>query len=84
MATVTATVIPEGLALPASLMAELNLKPGAEITVIIAEEPRRLPPADLERLIKETRGMLAHLGGGMAEELIEQRREEERRFQAKT
>ncbi len=37
MATTIATVTPEGLALPADFMAELNLQPGTQITVTIGD-----------------------------------------------
>ena len=82
MATTTATVTPQGLALTPDFMAEHDLTPGTSIIVTVGEAPRRIP-ADIDKLIRETRGMLAAKGGGMAEELQQMRREDERRFQEK-
>lgn len=81
MATTTATVIPEGLALTPDFMAQHDLKPGARIVVTLAEEPSEIPK-HIQQLIDETCGMFAG-GPSMAEELIEDRREEERHFNEK-
>jgi hypothetical protein len=78
MATTIATVTKEGLALSPEIMADLGLKPGTQITVVIGDKPREAP-ADIQRLIRETRGMFAG-GRSMADELIEDRREDDRRF----
>ena len=87
MATTTAIVTHNGLVLPAKFMAELNLQPGVEVVVAISEQglvpsPDVLSP-ELERLIQETPGMFATAEGGMSDELIQLRREEEHRSQSK-
>ena len=82
MATTTATVIPQGLALTPDFMAEHDLVPGTSVVITVGEAPRKIP-AHIEQLIRETRGMFAGSGPSMAEELIEDRREEERRFNEK-
>ncbi len=82
MATTTATVIPQGLALTPDFMAQHDLTPGTSVTVTVGKAPRKLP-AHIEQLIEETCGMFAGTGPSMAEELIVERREEERRFNEK-
>ena len=79
--TTTATVIPEGLALARDFMAEHHLAPGTRVVITVTDLPRKIP-ADIERLIEETCGMFAG-GPSMADELIEDRREEDRRFNEK-
>ncbi len=79
--TTTATVIPEGLALAPDFMAEHDLAPGARVVITVSDLPRKIP-ADIERLIEETCGMFAG-GPSLVDDLIRDRREEDRRFNEK-
>jgi hypothetical protein len=62
-------------------MAEYNLEPGSKITVTLDSKPSEVP-SDIDVLIRETRGMFAG-GSSMAEELIQDGRDDERRFNCK-
>jgi predicted lysophospholipase L1 biosynthesis ABC-type transport system permease subunit len=77
MATTTAIVTAEGLAITPEVMERFELRPGDKVTVTIDSLAVRPHLAEIERLIRETPGML---GGpyGLAEELMLERREEDK------
>ena len=55
MATTTATVIPQGLALTPDFMAEHDLTPGTSVVVTVGEAPRKVS-VSIDQLIREMRG----------------------------
>ncbi len=68
------------LVLPAPVRRRLNLHPGDKLTLTVAEDgAMRLESRRLA--LRRLRGSFSHLGPGMVEELIEERRAEARREQ---
>jgi AbrB family looped-hinge helix DNA binding protein len=66
------------LVIPAEIRAELGIEPGAKIAITV--EGSRIVLQPVERLIDELHGITKG-GPSMSDELIRQRREDERKWQ---